>query len=98
MSTHGFSLFLAILGVAGIAFLLIRLGMILRQHQRCPTGSFRWQMRNHYLKQISALASLFFLAMAASYAVLFQAWALLYLVVAFKTVSWWLRLAMTQRA
>jgi len=47
--------------------------------------------------QLSAIASLFFLAMAASYALLGEVWTWLYLIAAFKTSTWWLRHAISRR-
>jgi hypothetical protein len=48
------------------------------------------------LKQLAALASLFFLAMAASYMLFLSPWAILYFIVACKTGTWWLRIVITQ--
>jgi hypothetical protein len=98
MNIHLVSLILGIIGIIGICILLVLTGAVFWYFRGSSTGSFRWHIRNLYLKQITALASLFCLAMAASYGVLFEAWAWLYLIAAFKSGTWWLRLLMAQRS
>jgi len=98
MNTYTLSLCLGIFGIAGILLLLVLAGVILWYFRGNLVGSFRWQLRNLYLKQLSALACLFFLAMAASYGVLQEIWAVLYFVIACKTGTWWLRFAISQRS
>jgi len=98
MNTQTLSLYLGIFGIAGTLLLLARAGVILWYVRGNHIGSFRWQLRNLYLKQLSALACLFFVAMAASYGVLQEIWAVLYLVIACKTGSWWLRFSINQRS
>ncbi|GCE13023.1 hypothetical protein [Tengunoibacter tsumagoiensis] len=93
-----FSTILLILGSLGILTFLSLAAFILWYYRECPGGSFRWHLRNASLRHVSALACLFCLAMAASYLVLFEIWAMLYLIIAFKAGSWWLRISMTQRA
>ena len=98
MNTHLLSLSLGVIGTIGVFVLLVLTSMVFWYFRGSSTGSFRWHIRNLYLKQIAALASLFCTAMAASYGILFEAWAWLYLIAAFKTGTWWLRLVMAQRA
>ena len=98
MSTYVLSLSLVIIATVGISILLALTGTVLWYFRGSSTGSFRWHVRNHYLKQLAALASMFCMAMAASYGLLFEPWAWLYLIVAFKAGTWWLRLAIAQRA
>jgi len=98
IDTSIFSLILGILGGGGIITLLTLAGMTLYYYRDSRLGSFRWHIRNVRLKQLSALACMFFLAMAASYGVLHDVWAILYIIFAFKTGTWWLRCAMIQRA
>ncbi len=98
IDTSIFSLILGILGAIGIVTLLTLTGMTFYCYRGNRMGSFRWHSRNVRLKQLSALACLFFLAMAASYGVLHDVWAILYIIFAFKTGTWWLRCAMSQRA
>ena len=86
------------LGIVGTIALLTFTGLVLWYYRGSRTGSIRWHWRNLRLKQVSALACLFFLAMAASFAVLHEAWAFVYLIAAFKTGTWWFRIAMSQRA
>jgi hypothetical protein len=98
VDTQILSLSLNIFGGAGFVVLLLMAVKVLRQYRGSNTGSFRWHLRNLYLKQICALACLFFLAMAASYGVLQEPWAFLYLVIGFKTGTWWLHFVLDQRA
>lgn len=86
------------LGITGVLTFLALTAFVLWYYRDSQAGSFRWHWRNARLKQLAALASLFFLAMAASYAVLQQAWGFIYLIVAVKTGTWWLRLLLSQRA
>lgn len=95
--TSIFSLVLGILGAVGITVLLTLTGMILYFYRDSRMGNFRWHLRNVRLKQLSALSCMFFFAMAASYGVLHEVWAVLYLIFAFKTGTWWLRCAVSQR-
>jgi cytochrome b subunit of formate dehydrogenase len=85
------------LGPVGTVTLLIITGVVMWRYRNSPLRSFRRRWRNARLKQLSALACLFFLAMTASYGVLRNAWAFIYLIAAFKTGTWWLRLALSQR-
>jgi positive regulator of sigma E activity len=61
-------------------------------------GSFRWHLKNARLKDLSALATLFCFAMAASYAVLQESWSILYVILAVKVGTWWLRFVMSERS
>ncbi len=97
MDTAIFSLFLSVLGILGTATLLTATGSVMWYYRDSRFQSFRWRWRNWRLKQLSAIACLFFLAMAASYGVLHNTWAWLYLIVAFKTATWWLRRAISSR-
>ncbi len=96
--TSIFSLALGVLGTVGIIALLTLTGIILYFYRGSRMGSFRWHLRNTRLKQLSALSCMFFFAMAASYGVIHEAWAILYIIFAFKTGTWWLRCAVSQRA
>lgn len=98
MNTHLLSLILGVVGTAGIFILLVLTSAVFWYFRGSSTGSFRWHIRNLYLKQLAALASLFCIAMAASYGVLSEAWSWFYFIAAFKTGTWWLRLVMAQRA
>ena len=95
--TFVFSLALGILGTVGIIVLIMLTSMLLYYYRDSRMGNFRWHLRNVRLKQLSALSCMFFFAMAASYAVIHEAWAILYIIFAFKTGTWWLRCAMSQR-
>lgn len=92
MDTSIFSYILAGLGVFGIIALLLLACAVVRYYHGSRFGSFRWYWRSLRLKQLSALATMFFLAMAASYGVLHDAWALFYIVIAVKTATWQFRL------
>jgi hypothetical protein len=72
--------------------------MVIRHYWGSRTGSLRWHARNLRLKQIAAIASLFCLAMAGSYGIIQEAWALIYLIIALKTGTWWVRIAISQRS
>ncbi|GHO50032.1 hypothetical protein [Ktedonospora formicarum] len=85
---------LALLGPAGMIVLLFLAGRVTWSFRDCPSGSFRWHMRTLHLKQIAAIASLFCLAMAASYALLGEMWSILYLLFALKASTFWLRLVL----
>lgn len=91
MISQTLSILLGVLGLIGIVTFLMATGMVMWQYRNARMQSFGWRLRNWRLKQLSAVACLFFLAMAASYAILKEAWGWLYLVGAFKTGSWWLR-------
>ncbi len=95
--TSIFSLILGILGAVGIITLLTLASMVFYFYRSSRMGSFRWHLRNMRLKQLSALACMFFLAMTASYGIIHDAWALLYIIFAFKSGTWWLRCAVSQR-
>ena len=92
-----FSFCLDTLGPVGIVTLLIITGVVMWRYRNSPLRSFRRRWRNARLKQLVAVACLFFLAMTASYGVLRNAWAFIYLIAAFKTGQWWFRLALSQR-
>ena len=96
-NTQLLSFYLLGLGISGTVMLVVATGLVMRRYSNGPTQSYNWRLRNWRLKQLSAVACLFFLAMAASYAVLHEVWGWVYLVGAFKTGIWWLRRAITQR-
>ncbi|GCE24595.1 hypothetical protein KDA_00790 [Dictyobacter alpinus] len=98
MSTWWLANCLMLFGILGLIFLSIASIRIFWYYRDCRPGSFRWHIRNHYLKQIAAVACLFCLAMAASYSLLWQAWAILYIIISFKIGTWWLRLTIDQRS
>ncbi len=85
MDIHTISLCLGALGIIGIAALLTGVGLVV------------WHYRGSRMKQLSALACLFFLAMAASYGILHEVWGWLYVLGAFKAGTWWLRRVINQR-
>jgi uncharacterized BrkB/YihY/UPF0761 family membrane protein len=84
---------LAGLGITGTLALLVATSLVIRHYRSSRIYSFNWYLRNWRLKQLSAIACLFFLAMAASYWVIGDAWGWIYLLVAFKTGTWWFRRA-----
>lgn len=92
-NTQQLSSYLLGLGIAGTITLLVAMVLVMRHYRDSRIQSFNWNMRNWRLKQLSAVACLFFLAMAASYWVIQDAWGWIYLLVAFKTGTWWFRRA-----
>lgn len=84
------------LGIVGTAALLVVTGLVLWHFRGSRMQSFNWRLRSWRLKQLSAIACLFFLAMAASYWVIQEPWGWFYLILAFKTGSWWLRIAVNR--
>src|SRR5437660_4815598 len=97
MYTHILSIFLAILGALGTSALVILTCFVIWHYRGVRIWSFRWHWRTHHLMQLSAVASLFFLAMAASYALLGEVWTWLYFIAAFKTSTWWIRHIINRR-
>ena len=93
LNTQFISFFLLGLGISGTITLLVATGLVIRRYSDSPMQSFNWRLRKWRLKQLSAIACLFFLAMAASYWVIQDAWGWIYLLAAFKTGMWWLRRA-----
>ncbi|HZU68605.1 MAG TPA: hypothetical protein VFA09_15115 [Ktedonobacteraceae bacterium] len=91
-----FSPYLFGFGIAGTVALLVTTGLVLWHFRGSQVQSFNWRLRSWRLKQLSAIASLFFLAMAASYWVIQEPWGWFYLILAFKTGSWWLRIAVSR--
>ena len=92
-NTQLISLFLLGLGISGTITLVVAAGLVMRRYSDSPIQSFNWRLRNWRLKQLSAVACLFFLAMAASYWVIQDAWGWIYPLGAFKTGTWWFRRA-----
>jgi hypothetical protein len=98
MNTGLLAIFLTLFGMLGLLLLSVIALYIFWLYRSSHMGTFRWHIRNHYLKQVAAIACLFCLAMAASYGILLEAWALLYIIIGVKIGTWWLRLTMDQRA
>jgi hypothetical protein len=98
MATSILSLCLGALGIIGTAILATSAGLVMWHYRGTRIWGFRWQWRNWRLMQLSAIATLFFLAMTASYGILGEPWAWLYLIVACKTGTWWLRCVISRRA
>lgn len=92
-NTQFLSSYLLGFGVFGTLTLVVTTVLVMRRYNNSPLQSYNWRLRNWRLKQLSAVACLFFLAMAASYWVIQDAWGWIYLLVAFKTGTWWLRRA-----
>ncbi len=97
-STQLISFFLLCLGISGTITLLAATGLVVRRYNASPYQSLNWRLRNWRLKQLAAIACLFFLAMAASYWVLQDAWGWIYLLFAFKTGTWWIHRATSRGA
>jgi hypothetical protein len=97
MNTHIISLCLTLIGIIGLLILSLLTLRVFWYYQGNPENNFRWRLRTLYLKQISMLLCLFCLAMAASYSVLLEPWALLYLIIAIKAGIWWFRITIEQR-
>lgn len=96
--TEILSLALLIFGIMGSIILLSLAAFITHTYHDCHNGSFRWHIRNAHLKHLSAVASLFFLAIAASYVVLnISVLAILFLVIGLKAGTWWLQFFLYQR-
>lgn len=98
IATSFLSLCLGVLGIMGTTILVISACMVMWHYRGTRIWSFRWQWRNWRLMQISAIATLFFLAMTASYGILGEPWTWLYLIIACKTATWWLRYLISRRA
>jgi hypothetical protein len=97
MYTSILALCLALLGSSGTAVLVTAMLLLFWHYRNAPYWSFRWHLRAWRQRQLSAIACLFFLAMAASYGLLGQIWAWIYLIAAFKAGTWWLRCAISRR-
>ena len=98
MDLQTLSISLGIVGPLGLLTFFIMAGIVIRHYWGSHTGSLRCHTRNLRLKQISAIASLFCLAMAGSYGIIQEAWACIYLIIAFKTGTWWVRITISQRS
>jgi hypothetical protein len=98
MNISMLSIGLGIVGPLGLLTLLILAGIVTHRYWGCRTGSLRWHTRNLRFKQIAAIASFFCLAMAGSYGVIQEVWAFIYLIIALKTATWWIRIAISQRS
>jgi hypothetical protein len=97
MYTSILALCLALLGSSGTAVLVTATLLLFWHYRNAPYWSFRWHRRTWRQMQLAAIACLFFLAMAASYGLLGQIWAWIYLIAAFKAGTWWLRCAISRR-
>ena len=95
---HNISPYLGALGLLGTLTLLGTTAMVLWRYRTARINGFQWQLRNWRLKQISAVACLFFLAMSASYWVIQEPWGWVYLLVAVKCGTWWFRRAVSRGA
>ncbi|GAC1615690.1 MAG: hypothetical protein NVS4B7_08240 [Ktedonobacteraceae bacterium] len=97
MFTHILSICLQIVGALGTTVLLGTTVVVIWHYRGTRIWSFRWYWRNQYLTQLSAIATLFFLAMTASYGLLGEVWTWIYFIAAFKTGTWWLRNTISRR-
>jgi hypothetical protein len=88
--------YLGALGLLGTVILLVTAAMVMWRYRASQANSFHRHVRNWRLKQISAVACLFFLAMSASYWVIQEPWGWIYLLVAFKSGTWWFRRAISR--
>ncbi|HVB75477.1 MAG TPA: hypothetical protein VNE38_18175 [Ktedonobacteraceae bacterium] len=93
---HDFSPYLGALGLLGTIILLATAGTVFWRYRDCRVGSFQWRVRDLRLKQVTAVACLFFLAMAASYWVIQEPLGWVYLLVAFTSATWWFRRAISR--
>ena len=93
---HNLSPYLGVLGLLGTLFLLATTAMVMWRYRTVRANGFQWHIRNWRLKQISAVACLFFLAMSASYWFIQEPLGWIYLLVAFKCGTWWFRRAISR--
>ena len=93
---HTVSPYLGALGLLGTIILLAAAAMVMWRYRASHINGFQWHLRNWRLKQLSAVACLFFLAMSASYWVIQEPWGWIYLLVAFKSGTWWFRRAISR--
>ncbi len=93
---HTLSPYLGALGLLGTITLLAITAIVMWCYRDSRANGFQWQMRNWRLKQISAIACLFFLAMSASYWVIQEPWGWIYLLVTIKCGTWWFRRAISR--
>ncbi|MGI9060127.1 MAG: hypothetical protein ACR2H5_16285 [Ktedonobacteraceae bacterium] len=98
MNTAILTTSLGILGILGTAVLVSLAVRVMWFYRGSRQWSFRWHWRNWRMLQLSAIACFFFLAMAASYGVLGEVLAWVYLLAALKTGTWWLRCVINRRA
>lgn len=89
INTQLFSTYLLLLGISGLMILLVATNLVMRYYGTSSLQSYNWHLRNWRLKQLTAIACLFCLAMGASYWVIQDAWGWIYLLVAFNTGRWW---------
>jgi len=93
-NVHNLSPYLGALGLLGTIILLAAAAMVMWRYRHAR--GFQRHVRNWRLKQISAVACLFFLAMSASYWVIQEPLGWIYLLVAFKSGTWWFRRAISR--
>ena len=86
---HTVSPYLGALGLLGTLILLATTAEVLWRYRASRANSFQWHIRNWRLKQIFAVACLFFLAMSASYWVIQEPLGWIFLLLAFKCGTWW---------
>lgn len=95
-NVHNLSPYLGALGLLGTIILLAAAAMVMWRYRASHTNGFQRHVRNWHLKQISAVACLFFLAMSTSYWVIQEPLGWIYLLVAFKSGTWWFRRAISR--
>ena len=95
-NVHNLSPYLGALGLLGTIILLAAAAMVMWRYRASHANGFQRHVRNWRLKQISAVACLFFLAMSASYWVIQAPLGWIYLLVAFKSGTWWFRRAISR--
>ena len=98
MNTQILSQCLGVLSILGLIIFITLVCAVSWYYHGCPEGSFRWHLRTIYLKQVAALTCLFCLAMAVSYGLLAEAWAIFYFILACKAGTWWLRYVIDQHS
>jgi hypothetical protein len=95
-NVHNLSPYLGALGLLGTIILLAAAAAVMWRYRVGHVRGFQRHVRNWRLKQISAVACLFFLAMSASYWVIQEPLGWIYLLVAFKSGTWWFRRAISR--
>jgi hypothetical protein len=98
LTIQAISIYLALLGILGTFVLLLMTAIVMWRYRNTRLNGFQWSLRSWRLRQLCAIASLFFIAMAASYWVIHQPLGWIYFLVAFKTGTWWFRSVLSRRA
>ena len=97
MNVQALVVFVEPLALAGtLATAMIAILIFWRYRDSLPPGRL-WRRRNWRIQQLLALAALFYIALAATSLVLSDLWGWLYLMLAIKAGTWWLRRALTVR-